>query len=200
MEGHEDKQETQTSQEYTEWTDTSWDHAGKWTDADWRSSDWSTDSWTDPVWEQEARQLPSTQPAQEQSDPAHGGITDEILVRPPFGRQGGWEVRSPRDTGTPSGHPWDRTPAGHHRDTRRDTGGQRENTGQEDRSSNTRDQFARPPTQLRLARPQARTKRFPSRGTPFHFDLTSQPPIIPQPQPSKFRKFFGSGKIFDESH
>ena len=31
-----------------------------------------TDLWTDP-WEQAARQLPSTQPAQEQSNPTHGG-------------------------------------------------------------------------------------------------------------------------------
>ena len=71
MEGHEDKQETQTGQEYTEWTDTSWDHADNWTDG-W-SSDWSTDLWTDPVWEQAARQLPSTQPSQEQTNPTHGG-------------------------------------------------------------------------------------------------------------------------------
>ena len=38
MERHEDKQETPTGQEYTEWTDTSWDLADNWTDADW----WST--------------------------------------------------------------------------------------------------------------------------------------------------------------
>ena len=62
MEGHEDKQETQTG-----------DHADNWTDADWWSNDWSTDLWTDPAWEQAARQLPSTQPAQEQSNPTQGG-------------------------------------------------------------------------------------------------------------------------------
>ena len=39
MEEHQDKQGTHTGQEYTEWTDTSWDHAGNWTDTDW----WSTD-------------------------------------------------------------------------------------------------------------------------------------------------------------
>ena len=43
MEGHDDKPETQTSQEHAGWTDTTWDHADKWTDADWWSSDWSTD-------------------------------------------------------------------------------------------------------------------------------------------------------------
>ena len=73
MKGHEDKQETQTSQEHTEWTYTSWDHADNWIDAGWWSNDWSTDLWTDPAWEQAARQLPSTQPAQEQSNPTHGG-------------------------------------------------------------------------------------------------------------------------------
>ena len=72
MEGHEETQETQTSQEDTEWTDTSWEHADIWTDADWWSSDWSTNLWNDPGWEQAARQLPSTQPAQEQSNPTHG--------------------------------------------------------------------------------------------------------------------------------
>ena len=58
---------------YTEWTDTIWDHADNWTDADWWSNDWSTDLWTDPAREQAARQLPSTQPAQEQSNPTQGG-------------------------------------------------------------------------------------------------------------------------------
>ena len=33
MQGHEDTEETQTGQ-YTEWTDTSWDHSNSWTDAD----------------------------------------------------------------------------------------------------------------------------------------------------------------------
>ena len=33
MEGFEDKQETQTNHEYTEWTDTTWDHADNWADA-----------------------------------------------------------------------------------------------------------------------------------------------------------------------
>ena len=51
MEGHDDTQETQTGQEYTEWTDTSWDRADTWTDADCKSSDWSTDLWADPAWE-----------------------------------------------------------------------------------------------------------------------------------------------------
>ena len=73
MKGHENKQETQTCLEHTEWTDTNWYHADKWTDADWWLSDWSRDLWTDPVWEQAARQLPSTQPAPEQSNPTHGG-------------------------------------------------------------------------------------------------------------------------------
>ena len=73
MEGHEDKRETQTEQEYTDWTDTSWVHADKWIDADWRSSDWRTGLWNDPALEQAARQLPSTQPAPEQSHPTHGG-------------------------------------------------------------------------------------------------------------------------------
>ena len=77
MEGHEDKQQTQTCQECTERTDTGWDHADHWTDADW-SSDWSTDLWTDPAWEQAARQLPSTQPAQEQSNPTHGGSISRL--------------------------------------------------------------------------------------------------------------------------
>ena len=54
---HEDKQETHTGQEDTEWTDTSWYHADNWTDADWWSSDWSTDLWNDPAWEQAARQF-----------------------------------------------------------------------------------------------------------------------------------------------
>ena len=43
------------------------------TDAEWWSSDRSTDLWNDPAWEQGARQLPSTQPAQEQCNPTHGG-------------------------------------------------------------------------------------------------------------------------------
>ena len=38
MEVHEDKKRTQTGQEYTQYTDTSWDHADNWTDADWWSS------------------------------------------------------------------------------------------------------------------------------------------------------------------
>ena len=37
------------------------------------SSDWSTDLWTDPALEKAARQLPSTQPAQQQSNPTQGG-------------------------------------------------------------------------------------------------------------------------------
>ena len=41
MPEREDTQETQTRQKYTEWTDTIWDHADSWTDADWCSSDWS---------------------------------------------------------------------------------------------------------------------------------------------------------------
>ena len=69
----EDTQETRKGQEHTEWTDTCWDHADNWTDADWWSRDWSTDLWTDPAWEQAARQLPPTQQAQEQSNPTHGG-------------------------------------------------------------------------------------------------------------------------------
>ena len=36
-------------------------------------SDWSTDLWTDLAWEQAARKLPSTQPAQEQSNKTYGG-------------------------------------------------------------------------------------------------------------------------------
>ena len=72
MEGHEDKQETLTGQDCTEWTDTGWDDADNWADADWWSSDWSTELWADPAWEQAARQLTSTLPAQEQSNPKHG--------------------------------------------------------------------------------------------------------------------------------
>ena len=37
MEGHEDKQERQIGQEYTEWTD-------------WGLSDWSTELWNDLAW------------------------------------------------------------------------------------------------------------------------------------------------------
>ena len=59
--------------DHTVWTDTSWDRADNWTDADWWSNDWSTDLRTDPAWEQAVKQLPSTQPAQEQSNPTHGG-------------------------------------------------------------------------------------------------------------------------------
>ena len=51
MEGHDDTQDTQTSQDYTEWTDTSWDHADNCTDADGWSSDWSTDLWGWPCME-----------------------------------------------------------------------------------------------------------------------------------------------------
>ena len=51
----------------TEWLDASWDHVNNW----W-SSDWSTDLWNDPAWEQAARQLPPTQPVQEQSNPTSG--------------------------------------------------------------------------------------------------------------------------------
>ena len=72
--GHEDKQEPPTGQEYTEWTDTSWDHADNWIDAERWSSDRSTDWWTDPAWEPAARQLPTTRPPQEQSNPTLGGI------------------------------------------------------------------------------------------------------------------------------
>ena len=54
MEEHEDKQETQTGQKYTEWTDASWDPADNKLDADWWSSDWSTDLWNDPASEQAA--------------------------------------------------------------------------------------------------------------------------------------------------
>ena len=39
-----------------------------------------------------------------------------------------------------------------------------------------RDHFSRPPTQLRPHSRTNETKRFLGRGTPFHFDLTSQPP------------------------
>ena len=60
-----------SSQEYTDW-----DHVDNRTDADWWSSDWSTDLWNDPAWEQAARQLSSTQPAQEESNATHeGGIS-----------------------------------------------------------------------------------------------------------------------------
>ena len=59
------KKKTQTGQEYTEQTDTSWDHADNWPDADWWSNDWSTELRTDLAREQAARQLLSTQPAQE---------------------------------------------------------------------------------------------------------------------------------------
>ena len=55
MEGHDDAQDTQTCQNDTKWTDTSWDHADNWTDADKCSSDWSTDLWADPAREQSAR-------------------------------------------------------------------------------------------------------------------------------------------------
>ena len=57
MEEHEDKQETKTIQEYTEWTHTSWDHTDNWTDADWWSRNWSTDLWADLAWQQAARQV-----------------------------------------------------------------------------------------------------------------------------------------------
>ena len=55
-------------------------------------------------------------------------------------------------------------PPGHRRDTRRDTGGQAQNTGQEniclDFAPATEGSFLSPaPTQLRLASPHARTKR-----------------------------------------
>ena len=62
MEGHEGKQETQTGQEYAEWTDTGWDLGESWTDADLWLSDWNTHLWNDPAWEQAARQLPSIWP------------------------------------------------------------------------------------------------------------------------------------------
>ena len=55
QEEREDKQETQTGQEYTEWTDTRRKSADNHTDADRRSCDWSADLWTDPAWEQAAR-------------------------------------------------------------------------------------------------------------------------------------------------
>ena len=73
MEEHDDAQDTRTGQDCTAWTDTSWDHADSWTDAAWWSSDWGTDVWAAPAWEQAARQLPPSQPAQEQPNPAHGG-------------------------------------------------------------------------------------------------------------------------------
>ena len=77
MEEHDDKQETQTGQEETEWTGTSWDHADNLTDADWWSSDWSTDLWTDPAWEQAARQLPPLKisPTQGRSISMLGALT-----------------------------------------------------------------------------------------------------------------------------
>ena len=65
-------QDTQTSQDNTVWTDTSWDHADNWTDADWWSGDWSTDLWAD-AWEQAAGQWAPPQPAQERSNSTHGG-------------------------------------------------------------------------------------------------------------------------------
>ena len=73
MEVHDDTQDAQTGYDDAEWTDTCWDHTDNWTAADWWSSDWSTDLWTDPAWEQAARQVPPTQPAQERSNPTHGG-------------------------------------------------------------------------------------------------------------------------------
>ena len=68
MERQEDKQETQTGEEHTEWTDTSWDYADNWTvkRLEHRFAD-------RPAWEQAARRLPPTQPAQEECDPTHGG-------------------------------------------------------------------------------------------------------------------------------
>ena len=71
--GYDDTQDTQTGQDYTEWTGTIWDHADSWTDADLLSSDWSVDLWTDPALEQAAGQLAPTQLAQTQSNPTHGG-------------------------------------------------------------------------------------------------------------------------------
>ena len=73
MEEHDDTQDTPTSQDYTEWTDTSWDHSDKWNDADWWTNDWSTDLRVDNAWVQAARQLPPSQPAQQQSNSTHGG-------------------------------------------------------------------------------------------------------------------------------
>ena len=70
MERHEDKQETQTGQEYTEWTDTSWITL---TTGLMQTGDRSTDLWTDLAREQAARQLPSMQPAEEQSNQTQGG-------------------------------------------------------------------------------------------------------------------------------
>ena len=65
MEEHDDRQVTLTSQDYTDWTDTSWDRADNSNDADWWTEDWSTELWADPAWEQAARQLAPPQPAQE---------------------------------------------------------------------------------------------------------------------------------------
>ena len=73
MDGYEDKKETQAGQEHTEratlvgitLTTGLTQTDGRMTGAQFL--------WTDLAWEQAARQLPSTQPAQEQSNPTHGG-------------------------------------------------------------------------------------------------------------------------------
>ena len=55
MEGHDDTQDAQTSQDYIAWTGTSWDHADNCDDASWWTNDLSTDLWADPGFKQAAR-------------------------------------------------------------------------------------------------------------------------------------------------
>ena len=57
--------ETQTSQDHTERTNTSWNQDDTWDDADWWINEWRTDLWSDPTSEQVARQMVLPQPAQE---------------------------------------------------------------------------------------------------------------------------------------
>ena len=64
MEGHDDTQDAQTSQDYTAWTGTSWDHADNCDDASWWTIDLSTDLLAD---------LGSNKRHEEQSNPTHRG-------------------------------------------------------------------------------------------------------------------------------
>ena len=61
MEEHDDTQDTQISQDCTQWTDTSWDHADNWNDAGLVAMRLEQ---ADPAWAQAARQLAPPQPAQ----------------------------------------------------------------------------------------------------------------------------------------
>ena len=73
MEEHDATKDTQTSQDYTGYTYTSWDHADNWDDADWWTNDRSTHLWDDPACERAARQLVLPQSAQEQYKTTQGG-------------------------------------------------------------------------------------------------------------------------------